>query len=350
MLFRSSDPDGDPLTAIAMSDNPGVADANVPQPGIVQIIANSPGSANITVTVEDSRGGSASTTFTVTVTALELPTEPPVESPVPEVNLNQIPNISPIEGPIANTARDIYSQGQSMSPPANPGVFSVAGDTPPAEFLGDLGDGEANFDNLDVAAALSDLVFYYTSTGLPVGGNSFQNGGALSAHPDWHARDLLDPGRADPGYCAGGESPLACEIRVNRPAVMFIIVGRNDVLNNTPLDEFDDALTAIVDTAIAGGTIPILTTIPGDPAVVPQLHQYNSVIVQAAEEAEVPLLNVWRRVANNAPGGVTPDLRLTSSGVGDQFTNNELNNYGVPNRNMVALRMLQQVRVNVPIP
>ena len=128
---------------------------------------------------------------------------------MPEVNLNQVPNISPIEGPIANTARDIYSQGQSMSPPANPGVFSVAGDTPPAEFLGDLGDGEANFGNLDDAAALSDLVFYYTSTGLPVGGNSFQNGGALSTHTDWHARDLLDPGRADPGYCAGGESP-AC--------------------------------------------------------------------------------------------------------------------------------------------
>ncbi len=62
--FEASDPDGDPLTALAMSDNPGVADAGVPQPGVVQIFANSPGSANITVTVEDGRGGSASTTYT----------------------------------------------------------------------------------------------------------------------------------------------------------------------------------------------------------------------------------------------------------------------------------------------
>jgi len=312
----------------------------------VQVAANSPGTATITVTVDDGRGGSASTLFTVTVTEPAAPTEPPA----PEINLNDLPNISPIEGPVANTARDIYAQGQSMAPPADPGVFSVTGDTLPGQFLGDLADGDANFGDLPDAGALNDLVFYYTSAPLPAGGNSFDNGGALSTGANWRVRDLLDPGRADPGICAGGESPLACEIRVNRPAVMFIIVGRNDVLNNTPLDEFEADLLEVVDTVIADGTIPILTTIPGDPAMVPQLQQYNSVIAQMAEEEDLPLLNVWRRVANSAPAGVNPDLSLTSSGAGDQFVNSELNNYGVPNRNLIALRMLQQVRVNVPIP
>ncbi len=344
--FDASDPDGDPLTALAASDNDGVASATIPQPGVVQVAANSPGTATITVTVDDGRGGSASTLFTVTVTEPAAPTEPPA----PEINLNDLPNISPIEGPVANTARDIYAQGQSMAPPADPGVFSVTGDTLPGQFLGDLADGDANFGDLPDAGALNDLVFYYTSAPLPAGGNSFDNGGALSTGANWRVRDLLDPGRADPGICAGGESPLACEIRVNRPAVMFIIVGRNDVLNNTPLDEFEADLLEVVDTVIADGTIPILTTIPGDPAMVPQLQQYNSVIAQMAEEEDLPLLNVWRRVANSAPAGVNPDLSLTSSGAGDQFVNSELNNYGVPNRNLIALRMLQQVRVNVPIP
>ena len=344
--FDAFDPDGDPLAAFATSDNETVASASIPQPGVVQVVAHNPGSATITLSVDDGRGGSASTLFTVTVTAPAPPTEPPG----PEINLNDIPNISPIEGPILNTARSIYAQGQAMTPPVNPGVFSVAGDTPPAQFLGDLADGEANFGDLQDAAALSDLVFYYTSTSLPVGGNSFQNGGALSTGADWRASDLLDPGRANPGVCAGGESPLACEIRVNRPAVIFIIVGRNDVLNNTPLDEFEADMATIVETAIAGGTIPILTTIPGDPAVAPQLQQYNSAIVQIADDADIPLLNVWRRVASNAPGGVNPDLTLTSSGVGDQFVPGELDIYGAPNRNLIALRMLQQVRANVPIP
>ncbi len=58
-MYEASDPDGDPLTALAMSDNPGVANATIPQPGVVQVVATSPGSANITVTVEDGRGGSA---------------------------------------------------------------------------------------------------------------------------------------------------------------------------------------------------------------------------------------------------------------------------------------------------
>jgi hypothetical protein len=43
-------------------------------------------------------------------------------------------------------------------------------------------------------------------------------------------------------------------------------------------------------------------------------------------------------------------MQLTSSGAGDQFTPAELSTYGVPNRNLIALRMLQQLRLNVPIP
>jgi hypothetical protein len=56
--------------------------------------------------------------------------------------------VSPVEGDILNTARQIYQQGQGMSPAAHPGIFSVAGNTPPNEFLADLADGAADFDGL----------------------------------------------------------------------------------------------------------------------------------------------------------------------------------------------------------
>ncbi len=66
-----------------MSDNPGVANA-YPAASVVQIVANSPGSANITVTVEDGRGGLASTAFVVTVVQ---PNGSPAINPIPPVEL-----------------------------------------------------------------------------------------------------------------------------------------------------------------------------------------------------------------------------------------------------------------------
>ncbi len=84
MPFEASDPDGDPLTALAMSDNPGAANAYIAQPGVVQVVANSPGSASITVTVEDGRGGSTSTAFVVTVVQ---PNNDPTINSVPPVEL-----------------------------------------------------------------------------------------------------------------------------------------------------------------------------------------------------------------------------------------------------------------------
>ncbi len=62
-----SDPDGDLVTAAASSDNSGIASVVVSS-NSVQITGGTPGVAVITVTLDDGRGGSAVTTFNVTVT------------------------------------------------------------------------------------------------------------------------------------------------------------------------------------------------------------------------------------------------------------------------------------------
>jgi hypothetical protein len=304
--------------------------------------------------VDDGRGGTGSIAFNV---AVQQPAPPPTEVPPPteapppagRVNLNDIPNISPIEGDVLNTVRSIYASGKAMSPPANPGVFSVVGDTPPNAFLGDFGDGSGDFDNLNDATDLSNVVFYYTSTQLPVGGNSFQSGGALATNSGWRAADLLTPGLADQGRCPG-QTPLDCELSVNRPSIVFIVVGRNDVLGGTPVDQFQNAVAGIVQQTIQFGAIPVLTTIPGDLHSVPALEGYDAAIVTVADQYHVPLLNVWRRVDQSAPGGVDASLQLTTSGAGDQLTQDQLSTYGVPNRNLIVLRILRQLQSNVPIP
>jgi hypothetical protein len=328
---------------------------STPAVGTVTLTATGPGTATVTVGVEDSRGGQAQAAFTVTVEAPVIPpTEPPPPTQPPPggavVDLNGIPNVVPLEGDILNTARQIYQHGQGVAPAANPGIFSVAGDTPPSQFLSDLADG-ANFDGLNDANDLGGLLFYYAGTSLPVGGNSFQSGGMLASNPNWRASDLLDPAQSDPNWCQPGETPINCELRVNRPSVLVVVVGRNDVLSNTPQDQFQTALDQIVQVSVQQGAIPVLVTIPGDPNRYPALPVLNTAIVNVAERYHLPLVNLWRRIDKVGPSAIDSNsLTLTSSGVGDQFTNDELNTYGVPNRNLLVLRMLQEIRIKVPIP
>ncbi len=81
-----ADPDGDPLTVSAVSDNPAVATAVAN--GTAEVVVNgvTPGQANVTVDVDDGRGGTASTGFTVTVTGANSP--PVIQpEPIPEQNL-----------------------------------------------------------------------------------------------------------------------------------------------------------------------------------------------------------------------------------------------------------------------
>jgi hypothetical protein len=133
--------------------------------------------------------------------------------------------------------------------------------------------------------------------------------------------------------------------------VVFISVGRNDVLSNTPIDQFQAALDQIIQTAESQGAIPVLMTVPGDENVYPNLPVYNTLITRATRQNNVPLINLWRRMNRVGPTTFDPNsLLLTSSGVGDSFTEAELGTYGVPNRNLFVLRMLQQLRLAVPIP
>ncbi len=341
--FTASDPDGDPLTAVAASDNQGVVAAFVAGPGTLNLTANGPGSATVTVTVEDGRGGTASTSFAVTV---EQPA-PPTQAPPGQVNMADVPFVSALEGPVLQTIRDIHQRGRGMPSPVNPGVFSTAGDTPPSGFLAALADGQANFGDIDNAAQYQAVLAFYTATPLPVdGGNSFASGGLLSSAPGWTAGDLLAPINAPQG-CPDGDSPLVCELRTNRPAVVLVFVGRNDALQGTPRGQFKNSVTQIVETTINGGAIPVLTSIPGPPDVV---GAYNTVLYTTATDYNIPFLNVWRGVNTLVPDGVIKkDLTLTRSDTPDQLTPQATRSYGAATRDLLAVEMLRQLIDAVPL-
>ncbi|MCZ2096106.1 MAG: tandem-95 repeat protein [Anaerolineae bacterium] len=342
LAVNASDPDGDPLSLMATSADETIVAAAVIPPNVVELSARGPGSTAVTVSVDDGRGGVASLNVPVTV---QPPAEPPTQPPSTgeQVDLTRLPVVAPVEDDVRDEVRDINREGRRMEPPVNPRVFSVVGSTPPNAFLGDLADAQANLQELPDADELGELIQFVSEAPLPIGGNAFQSGGALASGADWRAADLLDPARANPGVCQPGETPLACELRVNRPATVFVDVGRVDLLTGTPVDQFAAQLEQIVNTVIDGGAVPVLMTLPGDPNAIPNLAAYNSVIAERADDQDLPLLNVWRGVMERVPGAVNPDLTLSSSGVGDQFTNAELSTYGVPVRNLAALRQLLAV-------
>ena len=73
--YNASDPDGDTLTASAVSNNPGVVAASVVSPGVIRLTAAQPGIASVVLTVQDGEAPPVTTTFEVTV---RQPNRPPV--------------------------------------------------------------------------------------------------------------------------------------------------------------------------------------------------------------------------------------------------------------------------------
>ncbi len=96
-----SDPDGNTLTVTLASDNPSIANATEADASALSVVGNGSGTANITVTVDDGQGGTASTSFPVTVSI--APTIPP-------------PNQAPIIGVITDLNVQV---GQALSIPVN---------------------------------------------------------------------------------------------------------------------------------------------------------------------------------------------------------------------------------------
>lgn len=118
------------------------------------------------------------------------------------------------------------------------------------------------------------------------------------------AARVLDPIFNINPACGADEKPLACEIRLRRPAFALIYIGIND------LGFFDAAtywrnMAAMIDVMTDSGVIPILSTfvladIFGDakPA------QFNQVIRGLAAEKGVPLIDlesVLRYYPNREP-------------------------------------------------
>ncbi|MDZ4765708.1 MAG: SGNH/GDSL hydrolase family protein [Chloroflexota bacterium] len=259
----------------------------------------------------------------------------------------------PILPAVTDTARAIYAAGQDADRDGgaqNPRAFSKLGDcmTAAAYFLTYFGMGEYE---LGAYAALQPTIDYFSVRARPEGdyeGDSFANPGLATAS-GFNTTSVLDPLWSDPTWCAPGESPLACEFRVTRPAFALIMFGTNDVFFFDAA-QFDTYYRQIVDETIAAGVVPVLYTIPERPEFPDKTVLFNQIIAQIAADQDLPLINLYLALDDLPDRGVDPvepiHLSLPTTDNAATFTTANLR-AGYTLRNLLTLQMLDALRVEL---
>jgi hypothetical protein len=172
----------------------------------------------------------------------------------------------------------------------------------------------------------------------------------------WTADRALTPAAVPPPGCRAGETPLACEYRLLRPALAVIMYGTNDLARFGDTRRFRRDLTRIVRFSAGRGVVPILSTIPprlDAPAYAGRVAAYNAVVVDVGRTERVPLVNYWRALSERLgpgrglhPDGVHPDAlggcAPTGPCRGTDLTPAGLR-HGYNVRNLVTLEALARV-------
>lgn len=223
--------------------------------------------------------------------------------------------------------RDIFAQGQAQG--RNARAFSKVGDStmvyPP--FL-------AVFDRrvykLGRFAYLQPTIDHYAG-GL---GRS-----SVAVKKGMHTWSQFDPAWAIPELCAPDEGPLACEIRLNNPAVAIIRLGANDT--EFP-HEFERNLGAIVRYCLERGIIPVLGTKPDRQEGNSNL--LNNIVRKTASAYSVPLWD-YDLIAGTVPGrGLEPDLIHMQGGGTRDYSLPSAMRAGDSLEDLSALMMLDSLR------
>lgn len=268
----------------------------------------------------------------------DLPVLPDPGLPGEFTRLQAIPLLSDI----SDTARDIFADGQARG--NDPHAFTTVGDcnTHSPYFLKgfdqdlyDLGPYEDLQPTIDFFAGW----FEHES---------------LTGQVGFNALTVLETLWVDPKVCKpkAGEGPLACEYRLTQASIAVIMFGPNDMLNLNET-QFTESVRSVLELSIDRGVIPVLTTFTWhEDDMWQQALRYNVILVELAEEYDIPLINFWR-AARDLPnlGLVTGYTHLTESGLGGgsimiAFTGKEAVS-GHALRNLLTLQMLDRLRREV---
>lgn len=244
----------------------------------------------------------------------------PAASPAAWTDLPVIPELSP---------RAVAILKDGLAKGNNPRVFSKIGDceSQASWFLGDFDNKTPTYRLGEYQNELQPVIGYYAGSFARV---------SLAARPGFSSASLLAPIWADKAACEKNETPLACEIRRNRPLVAFIMVGSNDATNPKT---FEGHMRDVLDYTIAQGVLPVI----GTKADNVEGNQFiNATIARLAREYDLPLWNYWRAVQPLPDHGLQDDgVHLTFAP--PRFDDPTAMKKAWPVRNLNALQILRRV-------
>lgn len=231
---------------------------------------------------------------TVTGAALLLPiaagSAPPAATAPAPATLTSLPGLVVSAG-----ARAIYQRGLALG--NNPRAFSKVGDCNSVipYFLSAFDKGEYRLG--PAYAYLQPVITQFAG--------SFNRDGAV-ARDGLNTASVFDSIWALPGVCQRGESPLACEVRTQRPSLAIVSLGTNGAWQTDA--EYETNLRRILDYLIERGVLPILSTkadnLEGD-------GRFNRIATRLAGEYQLPLWD-FATVAWALPnGGLADEYHLS---------------------------------------
>ena len=253
-------------------------------------------------------------------------------------------NAIPLLPVITPRAVEIFAQGQAQG--LNRHAFSKVGDchTDHPGFFLPFGVGEYD---LGPYQALQATLDYFGVSPRPGVANSFVNE-SMAASSAFTAAAVLDPVWADPNNCQRGETPLACEYRLVRPAVTIILLGAVD-MQIYRVEDFAYYMRLVLRETIDQGIVPVLTTFPSSPNYLwEQSLLFNAMILDLAAESQVPVINFWLASRSLPNYGLEPDnFHLSHPDARFISFNGDEGHWGITQRNLVTLQALDELRRNL---
>lgn len=248
-----------------------------------------------------------------------------------------------------DAVEEIFEAGQVNG--NHPNVFTTVGDsnTTNGDFLRPIGLSNSPCD-LGEYEYLRETIDYFSVPPTENDRNSFTRE-SIAADRGFSTYSALDPFWADSDLCLPNESPLVCEYRVTEPSISLIMLGQIDInYAGTSIASYRANMEEIITTSIEHGVIPVLSTIVFLPErdVYPLSLQYNMVILDLAEEYQIPLINLWLAVQPLPNVGIGPDRSHLRAEVGRfcSFDGAE-QELGGTLRNLLNLQALHLIQTNI---
>ena len=262
-------------------------------------------------------------------THTETPTSTPTFTPTPDVRLDPADWQNwPVVPTVSARAKAIYEQGLQTG--NYPDRFSKIGDCQniTTYFL-------AIFDNPDRYSLGPD--YEYLQEAIDHFSGSYERE-SVATGGGMNVASVLSRYWVDLERCKGYETPLACELRLQQPAIAIISMeetwGRENKVEN-----YEKYMRQIIETVIAAGTVPVLATkadnLEGD-------HLINQALARLAYEYDIPLWNFWSAVQPLPNHGLLEDGFHLSHGA-NYFDEPANLKRAWPVRNLTALQVIDAV-------